>query len=112
MVLGRCRVFVLFRVSMLTPGPPKGSLRIEAGDDYEVEARDNATTNTVRCCLFRTLLTHVLYIYTWDLKHPFINGCFKWMIPNLYIENGCFTKHPLKNGCLGFQVYIYILLCV
>ena len=28
------------------------------------------------------------------------------MIPNLYIENGCFTKHPLKHGCLGFQVYI------
>ena len=26
-----------------------------------------------------------------------------WMIPNLYIGNGCFTKHPLKTGCLGFQ---------
>ena len=26
------------------------------------------------------------------------------MIPYLYIENGCFTKHPFKNGCLGFQV--------
>ena len=26
------------------------------------------------------------------------------MIPNLYIENGCFTKHPFINGCLGFQV--------
>ena len=25
------------------------------------------------------------------------------MIPNLYIENGCFTKHPFINGCLGFQ---------
>ena len=25
------------------------------------------------------------------------------MIPNLYMENGCFTKHPLKTGCLGFQ---------
>jgi len=24
--------------------------------------------------------------------------------PNLYIENGCFIKHPLINGCLGFQV--------
>ena len=36
-------------------------------------------------------------------KHPFINGCFNWMIPNLYIENGCFTKHPFINGCLGFQ---------
>ena len=27
-----------------------------------------------------------------------INGCFNWMIPNLYLENGCFTKHPFKNG--------------
>ena len=40
----------------------------------------------------------------WNPKHPFINGCFNWMIPNLYIGNGCFTKHPFINGCLGFQV--------
>ena len=25
---------------------------------------------------------------TWNLKHLFINGCFNWMIPNLYIGNG------------------------
>ena len=43
-------------------------------------------------------------ICTWNPKQPFINGCFNWMIPNLYIENGCFTKHPFINGCLGFQV--------
>ena len=30
------------------------------------------------------------------------------MIPNLYLGNGCFTKHPLKNGCLGFQVHVYL----
>ena len=40
---------------------------------------------------------------SWNLKHPFINGCFNWMIQNLYIGNGCFTKHPFKTGCLGFQ---------
>ena len=40
-------------------------------------------------------------------KQPFINGCFSWMIPNLYIGNGCFTKHPFINGCLGFQVVLY-----
>ena len=40
------------------------------------------------------------------LKQPFINGCFNWMIPNLYIENCCFTNHAFINGCLGFQVYI------
>ncbi len=27
------------------------------------------------------------------------------MIPNLYIGNGCFTKHQFFNGCLGFQVW-------
>ena len=47
----------------------------------------------------------VSYITTWNPKHPLFNGCFSWMIPNLYIENCCFTKHPLKHGCLGFQVY-------
>ena len=38
---------------------------------------------------------------TWNSKQPFINGCFSWMIPNLYMENGCFTKHPLKNWLFG-----------
>ena len=47
-----------------------------------------------------------IYIYAWNPKQPFINGSFNGMIPNLYIENGCFTKHPFMNGCLGFQVYI------
>ena len=43
---------------------------------------------------------------TWNPKQPFINGCFNWMIPNLYIGNGCFTKHLFINGCLGFQACI------
>ena len=30
----------------------------------------------------------------WYLKHPFINGCFNWMIPNHYMKNCCFTKQP------------------
>ena len=25
------------------------------------------------------------------------------MIPNHYIKNGCFTRHPLRNDCLGYQ---------
>ncbi len=36
------------------------------------------------------------YIMTWNSKQPFFIGCFSWMIPNLYIKNSCFTKHPLK----------------
>ena len=51
-------------------------------------------------------MVHMIYIYTWNPKQPFINGCFTWMIANLYIGNGCFTKHQFLNGCLGFQVYI------
>ena len=46
---------------------------------------------------------------TWNSKQPFFIGCFSWMIPNLYIKNGCFTKHPLKTGCLGFQVRMLLV---
>ncbi len=38
---------------------------------------------------------------TWNLKHLFPNGCFNWMIPNLYI-----AKHPFKTGCLGYQAHL------
>ena len=31
-------------------------------------------------------------------------GCSNWMNPNHCIKNDCFTKHPLKNGGLGYQV--------
>ena len=44
-----------------------------------------------------------MYTVSWNPKQPFINGCFNWMIPNLYIVNGCFTKHLFINGCLEFQ---------
>ena len=44
--------------------------------------------------------------YSWNPKQPFINGCFNWMILNLYIGNGCFTKHPFINGWLGFQALL------
>ncbi len=42
---------------------------------------------------------------TWNMKHPFIHGCFNWMIPNLYINRKWLeiTKHLFINGCLGFQ---------
>ena len=44
-------------------------------------------------------------IATWNSKQPVLYGCFNWMIPNLYMGNGCLTtKHPLKTGCLEFQV--------
>ena len=36
-------------------------------------------------------------VSTWNPKQPFINGCFNWMIPNLYIGNGCFWDKPAKS---------------
>ena len=43
-------------------------------------------------------------ISTWNSKQPILYGCFNWKIQNLYMGNGCFTKHLFINGCLGFQV--------
>ena len=56
--------------------------------------------NSVRC----RILKHP------NSKQPVFYGCFKGMIPNHYIKNCCFTKHPFKTGCLEFQVCIYIYL--
>ncbi len=56
-----------------------------------------------------------IYIYipgTLGNKQAFINGCFSWMIPNLYMKNCCFTKHPFKNWWFrvpGIYIYIYII---
>ena len=33
------------------------------------------------------------YTSTWNSKQPVLYGCSGWMIPNLYLGNGCFTKH-------------------
>ena len=60
-------------------------------------------------CFFCDLEYDVFGLYS-NLEpqgQPFINGCFNWMIPNLYIGNGCFTKHLFINGCLGFQENIW-----
>ena len=44
-----------------------------------------------------SLILHIdIYIYTWYPKQPFLNGCFSWMIPNLYLKELLFTKSPLN----------------
>ena len=48
---------------------------------------------------FQEVCTYI-YIYVHNLKHTLQNGCFNWMIPNLYIKDWLFHKH----GCLEFQV--------
>lgn len=37
-------------------------------------------------------------IYKYHSKQSLFNGCFTWMIPSLYLKNGCFNKHPIQNG--------------
>ena len=46
-------------------------------------------------------------IYAWNPQQPFINCCFNWMIPNLYIGNGWKSPFPsiFKWLALGFQVF-------
>ena len=62
------------------------------GDVYSFNGR-----MVVSCRFFRW------YPEPWTTIYK-LNGCFHWMIPNLYIENGCFTKHPF---ILGFQVFLF-----
>ena len=52
--------------------------------------------------------SYLLKSFTWNSKQPVFYGCFNWMIPNHYIKRGCFTKHPLKSGCLGCQVGMFL----
>ena len=42
-------------------------------------------------------------VLPWKLKHPCVNGCFSWMIPNLYMGRGCLNKHPFQTACLEFR---------
>ena len=72
-------------------------------------ANKKKVSNRFFFCILALAHPFFLHSFTsWNPKQPFINGCFNWMIPNLYIGNGCFTKHPFINGCLGFQVHIII----
>ena len=43
----------------------------------------------------------VLKISSWNMTYEFLNGCFNWMIPNLYIGNGCLSKHPFQLWFFG-----------
>ena len=54
-----------------------------------------------------------IYIYTWNPKQPFINGCFNGMIPNLYIENGCHQTSIYKwlFGVPGIYILPWKLTC-
>ena len=36
------------------------------------------------------------------MKHQFLNGCFNWMIPNLYIGNAWKSQFPSTQNWLAF----------
>ena len=49
----------------------------------------------------------ILKIYTWYPKQQFFNGCFTWMIPSLYLGNGCFTKQLVLKIHVSGQIIIF-----
>ena len=46
---------------------------------------------------------------TWGV---YVDGCFTWMIQNLYLGHVCFTNYPFNTGYLQFQIMIYMLLYI
>lgn len=40
-------------------------------------------------------------------SHSCFNSCFSWMTPSCYVKTGCFTKHPFKTGCVGYQYQVF-----
>ena len=63
----------------------------------------------VRWILSKNILSMVRLCFCCSKYYLESETCiYKWLFqldePNLYIGNGCFTKHPFKTGCLGFQV--------
>ena len=50
-------------------------------------------------------------MYTWNPKQPFINGCFNWIIPNLYIGNGWKSPFPsMKINGWPWGSWVYQML--
>lgn len=48
------------------------------------------------------------WIYSWNLKHGFINGWFSWMIPNLYMKRWLFNTYTsIFSACLVKQSILY-----
>ena len=86
------------RAPVSCPGPRQfhAGRHVPVGKGFWPFQKTNPGTTSI-------FFQRVKFWSTWNPKQPFINGCFNWMIPNLYIGNGCFTKHPFINGCLGFQ---------
>ena len=50
-----------------------------------------------------SLFSKKIWVATWNLYMATFQLDDE---PNSYMGNGCLNKHPLKSGCLGFQVQI------
>ena len=62
-----------------------------------VSSEPNSTWWYVAVELKRKESLHVT-VSTWNPKQPIINGCFNWIIPNLYIGNGSPFQFPVQKG--------------
>ena len=46
---------------------------------------------------------------TWYSKQPYLIGCFSWMIPSLYIKNGCLEFQVLLQANHSFYLVVNLL---
>ena len=81
---------------------------------WDAESRGHHLMLTCQAVSFSVLQRFWFFrsIFTWNSKQPVLYGCFNWMIQNLYIGNGCFTKHPFINGWPWSSRYIYIYIYI
>ena len=77
---------------------------------WDAESRGHHLMLTCQAVSFSVLQRFWFFrlTFTWNSKQPVLYGCFNWMIQNLYMGNGCFTKHPFINGWPWSSRYIYI----
>ena len=75
-------------VKISSPGFRLGVCKNKRTTVFSMRDQGRSLKNTWRS-RFYNLLKRV--IYTWKLKQPVFSGCFSWMIPNVYMKNGCFT---------------------
>ena len=101
-------------VSKNRGGPPKSSILIGfstinhpfSGTPIFGNTQINTSLESGRF-LFGIFGRLKVNVYLEPYGHPFISGCFNWMIPILYIGNGCFTKHPFQMVVSGTRYIFY-----
>ena len=89
--------------------PPSQPRRFRLGCPKDVSCHpggdeESTSWGVDHTCIYYIRVFSCVYIYIqciWIYLHIHITYIY------IYTYNGCFTKHPFINGCLGFQVYLY-----